>query len=182
MAVSPAEGQGPRHQLSHSPEQAYRVARPPTARDRPGPEEDSNARLAWTLDELFTVPGTRFRFGLDALIGMVPGVGDGVGFGFSAWIVFRSVLAGASPWTTARMVINIVVDFVLGSIPALGVVFDAFWKANTRNIELARRSIDDAQSVGRQSRVRVVLSLAIAFFMLGALVGLIIWGAVVLVR
>lgn len=96
-------------------------------------------RAADWLDARFRLPGTRLRFGLDGLLGLVPGVGDAAGLAASAWIVATAREAGA-PWgLVARMALNIAVDAVVGAVPLVGDLFDFGFKANRRNAALLRR-------------------------------------------
>lgn len=93
-------------------------------------------RLARLMDASFSIPGTRFRFGLDALIGLIPGVGDIAMTLFSLWIVYRGRRLGASARTTWRMLWNVALDLIGGAVPVVGDLFDAAWKANQRNVAL----------------------------------------------
>ena len=91
-------------------------------------------RLAWWLDNAITVPGTRFRIGYDALIGLVPGVGDLVGTLLSSYIIAVAASQGVPPSALARMAINVGLEAIVGVVPIVGDLFDAAWKANQRNI------------------------------------------------
>lgn len=93
-------------------------------------------RLAWLLDEAFAIPGTNQRVGFDALIGLIPGVGDTLGALLSTYIIVEAARRGASPWMVARMLGNVAVETVIGVVPLVGDLFDAVWKANTRNLQL----------------------------------------------
>jgi hypothetical protein len=92
--------------------------------------------LAWAMDSAFEVPGTRWRIGWDAIIGLAPGVGDAVTSAVSLYIVYEAARLGVPKWTLARMLANVGIDFVLGSLPLVGDVFDAAWKANQKNLRL----------------------------------------------
>ena len=100
---------------------------------------DDLARLAWLLDDLFRIPGTQRRIGLDGLLGLIPGVGDAVTTLISAVIVARAWQAGVPRRVVAKMLANIAVDGVVGSVPLVGDLFDFGWKANRKNLELLRR-------------------------------------------
>lgn len=100
------------------------------------------ARVAKLLDGQFRFPGTRWRFGLDPLIGLIPGAGDAVSAGLSLWIVLQARRLGAPTGTIVRMLGNIGIDFATGLIPVLGDLLDAGYKANTRNVELLKRKLD----------------------------------------
>ena len=95
--------------------------------------------LAWLLDNSIPIPGTGRRIGLDALIGLVPGLGDILSGGLGILIVGRGVQRGLPPIVLARMFANVALDFVVGAIPVIGDAFDFWYKANARNIRLLRR-------------------------------------------
>lgn len=95
-------------------------------------------RLARVLDSSMRVPGTRFRFGLDAVIGLIPGVGDAAGTLLSSYIVLEAARAGAPKHVLVRMATHVVVESVVGVVPILGDLFDVAWKANERNVRLLR--------------------------------------------
>jgi hypothetical protein len=114
-------------------------------------------RLAWWLDNAFQVPGTRFRIGFDALIGLVPGLGDLVGAGLSAYIVAAAAKRGMPTSVLARMVANVFVEAFVGAVPIFGDLFDAAWKANQRNVDLVRRYEAVPRRTQRQSRIVVGL-------------------------
>ena len=94
--------------------------------------------LSRYLDGLFRIPGTDWRFGLDALIGLVPNVGDTLTSVASFYILFSGVRYGVPKITLLRMALNIGVDYLVGSIPFIGDAFDFFWKSNQRNMDLIR--------------------------------------------
>ena len=94
--------------------------------------------LSRYLDGLFRIPGTDWRFGLDALIGLVPNVGDTLTSLASFYILFSGVRYGVPKITLLRMAINIGIDYLVGSIPFVGDAFDFFWKANKQNMDLIR--------------------------------------------
>jgi hypothetical protein len=93
-------------------------------------------RLARLLDSEFRVPGTGFRFGLDGLVGFVPGIGDAAGLAISSYIVVEAWRLGAPNSILLRMIANLVVDGAVGSVPIAGDLFDMAWKANKRNMNL----------------------------------------------
>ena len=100
--------------------------------------EEGLENLSHYLDGLFKVPGTGWRFGLDALIGLVPNVGDTVTSLASFYILVAGVRYGVPKITLLRMAFNIGLDYVVGAIPFLGDAFDFFWKANRQNMDLIR--------------------------------------------
>jgi len=100
-------------------------------------------RLEILLDEAFVVPGTGIRFGLDGIIGLVPGLGDVVAGLLSMVIPLAGWVRGIAWITLVRMVANIAIGVLVGSIPLLGDIFDIAWKANRRNYRLLRRSLHE---------------------------------------
>ena len=99
-------------------------------------------RLARLLDSQWRIPGTSLRFGVDALAGLVPGVGDAATGLVSAYLIYRASRFDVPRSVLAVMVGNIVLDTVVGSIPLAGSVFDVFFKANNRNIRHLRRHLE----------------------------------------
>ncbi len=93
-------------------------------------------RLARLLDSQFKLPGTSIRFGLDSILGLIPGAGDTVTALMAAYIILEGWRMGASKGTIARMLVNLVLDWAIGSIPLIGDLFDIGYKANIRNIHL----------------------------------------------
>lgn len=94
------------------------------------------------LDDAFRVPGTEMRFGLDPLVGVLPVAGDGVMALISLYVVAEAINLGVPKTAVARMLVNVGIDAVIGSIPLLGTLFDAGWKANQRNVRLVERHVD----------------------------------------
>jgi hypothetical protein len=111
-------------------------------------------KLADLMDSRFSVLGV--RFGLDSILGLIPGVGDAAALGISGYLIAEAARAGASKSTLAKMAVNSGVDAVLGSVPVIGDAFDLVFKANRRNVALVRREmlrrheerLDGAVSVG----------------------------------
>lgn len=103
---------------------------------------DDLEALANLLDTRWSIPGTSVRFGIDALAGLVPVVGDAATGLLSVYIVIRARNHGAGNGLIARMIGNIVLDTMVGSIPLLGSVFDVYFKSNKRNIRLLRRHLE----------------------------------------
>ena len=96
-------------------------------------------RLSYLLDDLFRIPGTHWRFGLDALVGLIPGVGDAATSLASFYILAAGVRYRVPKVTLLRMGINIAIDYLIGIIPVIGDMFDFAWKSNDMNIELIRK-------------------------------------------
>ena len=100
--------------------------------------EQSLDELSRYLDGLFRIPGVGWKFGLDALIGLIPNVGDTLMFVPSAYILFAGVRHGVPKITLLRMAFNIGLDYLVGLIPLAGDAFDLVWRANKKNVELIR--------------------------------------------
>lgn len=95
-------------------------------------------RLANLLDSAIVIPGTGFRIGIDPILGLFPGGGDVVGAALSGYIVYESWRLGVPAAGLLRMVANVIADTALGAVPLAGDLFDAYWKANLRNIAILR--------------------------------------------
>src|SRR6185295_1096286 len=98
--------------------------------------------LARWMDSVFRIPVLGVRFGLDAIIGLVPGIGDLLTSLASLYILSSANRYGIPRVTLARMAANIAIDYVLGSIPVVGDVFDLYWKSNLKNLALLRRHLE----------------------------------------
>ena len=147
--------------------------------DRPSsPVFAADARLRWVehvarlMDSQFRLPGTRFRFGLDPLLGLVPIVGDLSSTAVSVVLLLTMLRHGASGAVVVRMALNILIDTVVGAIPILGNVFDFTFKSNERNVALLRRHYAQGQQAG--SGKGLVLLLILGFVVV---FGLVAWGS-----
>jgi hypothetical protein len=109
--------------------------------------QDLNLIATW-LDDRFEIPGTGIRFGLDALIGWIPGIGDALAAAASLFIVIAAWKRGAARITLLRMSVNLTIENVLGAIPVVGDLAHVAWKANRRNYNLLIR---DQQSLQRHT-------------------------------
>jgi hypothetical protein len=131
--------------------------------------EDPLARaraLTRLLDSAARVPGTSFRFGLDPILGLVPGLGDVAGAALSGYVVLLASRHGAPATVIVRMLGNVVVDTVGGTVPVIGDLFDAGWKANSRNLALLERHLGRPEATKRASRA-VVWGTVAALVLLG---------------
>ncbi len=108
-------------------------------------------RLAWLLDSSIPIPGTRLSVGIDALIGLVPFLGDLVGVLLSSSILVEAARIGVSRSVLARMALNVAVEGLAGLVPLAGDVFDAAWKANQRNVRLLDQWLDQPRRAERSS-------------------------------
>lgn len=127
-------------------------------------------RLAAQLDESIRIPGIGYRIGYDALVGLIPGVGDVAGLVLGSYIVLEAARFRLPRITLLRMAANVAVEAVVGAIPIVGDVFDAVYKANLRNIRLLRRRLDERGSSTAGDRLFfAVLFLVPAGFVIGLL-------------
>lgn len=144
---------------------------------------DADERLRWVervarlMDSQFQLPGTRFRFGLDPLLGLLPVVGDLSTTFVSVALLLTMLRHGASGAVVVRMALNILLDTVLGGIPLVGNVFDFAYKSNERNVALLRRHYAEGRHPGSGKGL-------VALVLLGLLVvlGLVVWGSVALLQ
>ena len=136
-----------------------------------GADRLSGARaLAHILDDGVRIPGLGVRFGLDAVIGLVPGLGDFAGAILSGYVVLLGARLGAPKSVILRMLGNVAIDVVGGAVPVLGDLFDVGWKANLRNVALLDRWVDQPGRTQATSRRAVGLTvLALAVLAMGGL-------------
>jgi hypothetical protein len=147
--------------------------------------EHSLDQLSRWMDGLFRIPGVGWRFGLDAIVGLIPGVGDTATSLVSFYILVAAVRYRVPKITLLRMALNIGIDYVLGSVPVVGDLFDAWWKSNQMNVELIRKRATVSAEEARRGKISdwlflglIILfllallfsSLALAFFILRFLV------------
>lgn len=101
--------------------------------------DESLDHIAGVLDDMFRIPGTKIRFGLDAIVGWIPGIGDAFAGVASFIIVFAAWQRGAPGITLARMVLNVGLETMIGAVPVVGDLFHIAWKCNRRNYKLLMR-------------------------------------------
>jgi hypothetical protein len=133
--------------------------------------EKSLDTLAFYLDDLFRIPGIGWRFGLDAIIGLVPGIGDTLTSLASLYILLAGVRYGVPKITLFRMALNIGIDYLLGAIPIVGDAFDFFWKSNDMNMRLIRKRATgkNAGTAGDYVFIFVLIGILLGLFV-GSLV------------
>ncbi|MBD2102450.1 DUF4112 domain-containing protein [Leptolyngbya sp. FACHB-261] len=102
-------------------------------------------RLSRLMDTAIGIPGTRFRIGWDPIMGLIPGAGDLISTGFSAYIIFLAARFGLPRETMAKMIFNVGLEAVVGSVPLVGDLFDATYKSNIRNLALLERHLQAAE-------------------------------------
>ena len=124
--------------------------------------------LAWLLDSSIPIPGTRLTVGIDAVVGLLPVIGDLIGVLASSIILAEANRLGVSRAVLARMALNVAVEGVVGIVPLAGDLFDAAWKANVRNVRLLEAWAATPHRVERSSRAFVaLLATALAAFLAG---------------
>jgi hypothetical protein len=110
-------------------------------------------QLADWLDTRFVVPGTNIQFGLDAIIGLIPGIGDLITTALGSFILIRAHELGAPKLLLARMGLNLAIDGIIGSVPLFGDIFDIAFRSHKRNVALLLAWLDKS---GRRSPLRTV--------------------------
>jgi hypothetical protein len=131
--------------------------------------------IAALLDDMWRVPGTQIRFGLDALVGWVPGIGDAMSGIASCVIVFASWRRGAKGVTLTRMIANVLLETALGAIPVAGDVFHVFWKANRRNYRLLLREKEQPGSDTHKDWIFLIVILFTVIAAVAIPILLLIW-------
>jgi len=122
------------------------------------------SKFAYWLDAGIRIPGTNLRFGLDPLLGLIPGGGDAAGAVLAGWIVVEAIRLGASRATVLRIVGNVALDAAVGAVPVIGDIFDFAWKANLRNVALLERHLaapDRAQRADRSFTALVLCGVSV---------------------
>lgn len=134
----------------------------------------SNPELKWVdkitnlMDSKFRVPGTSFRFGIDPILGLVPGLGDATSLAISGSLIYYMAKFGASKKLIIMMIGNVILDATIGSIPILGNIFDFTYKANQRNVRMLKRYHEEGKYRG--SGKGVLMTIVAVFVGLIALV------------
>jgi hypothetical protein len=129
--------------------------------------------LSERLDDSIKIPGTNQKIGIDAIVGIIPILGDFIGIIFSTYIMYSGIKMGVSSKIVKKMATNIAIDFIIGSIPIIGDIFDALWKANKRNVELIEKATIENQENYRLNYLimasLIILILCLILVFLGSL-------------
>lgn len=139
--------------------------------DRASPDIAHIQFLARLMDTAFQVPGIRIRFGLDAILGLLPGFGDFATSFVSLYILQEAHRRGVSRLTLARMGFNILIDWLIGSVPILGDAFDLYWKSNQRNVAILLEHQQNATGHKRRTVGDWLFLALIVAVLIGTLVG-----------
>ena len=102
-------------------------------------------RIANLLDTAIGIPGTKFRFGLDPILGLIPGGGDLITAGISAYMIYLATRFGLERAEINKMIQNVAIETALGFVPVAGDIFDAYFKANIRNLEVLEKHLAKTQ-------------------------------------
>ena len=138
-------------------------------------------RFAFLMDEAFVLPGTRIRVGFDAILGLIPGIGDVIGAALSTWIIAGALRHRVPPHVIARMVFNVAVDLIFGAVPLAGDVFDFLYEENMMNMRLLEKHRDRRRPPRSPSQIAFVLGAIVAFLVLLAVgvvvsvIALVLW-------
>ena len=114
-------------------------------------------KIAKLLDTAIGIPGTKFRFGLDPILGLIPGGGDLISAGISAYMIYLATRFGLERAEISKMIKNVAVETAVGFVPLAGDIFDAYFKANMRNLEILEKHIEKNEA-GDQVQVTQDLS------------------------
>ena len=98
-------------------------------------------KIAKLLDSAIGIPGTKFRIGLDPILGLIPGGGDLITAGISAYMIYLATRFGLKKEEIGQMIANVALETVLGTVPLAGDIFDAYFKANIRNLEILEKHL-----------------------------------------
>jgi hypothetical protein len=135
-------------------------------------------RVGYLMDESIRLPGG-FRIGWDPIIGLIPGFGDLVGITVSSYVALSAARAGASIAVLGRMLVNLALEIVVGSIPLVGDLFDGVFKANVRNLRLMDAHLASPQTAKRRSVVwlttLLVLIIVVAVVLMIAVIAVLVW-------
>ncbi|HEY0431269.1 MAG TPA: DUF4112 domain-containing protein [Pyrinomonadaceae bacterium] len=141
----------------------------PELESRPVKIDESLRRLSWLMDDLIRIPGLGWSFGLDALVGLIPAFGDTASSLASFYILASAVRYGVPKVTILRMALNIAIDYLAGSIPLVGDLFDAWWKSNQMNVELLSKRATVSASEGRKGKLSDWLFVGLIILLLAGL-------------
>jgi hypothetical protein len=138
--------------------------------------DESLGRLGWLMDDLIRIPGLNWRVGLDALVGLIPGFGDTATSLVSFYILAAAVRYGVPKVTLLRMGMNLGIDYLVGSLPFVGDLFDAWWKSNQRNVELLNKRATVSAEEAREGKISDYLFVGLIIVLL---IGIVLGAAAV---
>lgn len=136
---------------------------------QPAKIEEGLDRLSWLMDDLIRVPGLGWRFGLDAIVGLIPGFGDAATSLVSFYVLASAVRYRVPKVTLLRMGLNIAIDYLVGSLPFVGDIFDAWWKSNQMNVALLSKRATVSASEARSGKLSDWLFVGLIILVLAGL-------------
>ncbi|MEJ7713244.1 MAG: DUF4112 domain-containing protein [Pyrinomonadaceae bacterium] len=144
------------------------VVAAPAAKGRRSPVEVERSleQISYWMDGVFRIPGTGWRIGLDALVGLIPGIGDTAGSLVSVYVLAAGVRYRVPKVTLLRMGLNLGIDYVVGAIPIVGDLFDVWWKSNQKNVELLRQRATVSAAEAHRGRISDWLFLGVIVLIL----------------
>jgi hypothetical protein len=131
--------------------------------------------LSYWLDNAIAVPGTGFRFGLDPIIGLLPGGGDTLTGLLSAYVLWEAAMMGLPRSTMLRMAGNVLLEVIVGTVPVIGDLFDFGWKANARNVRLLEKRLANPRTGRRRDRGFAIFLILVILAVIVAMIGVSIW-------
>ena len=132
-------------------------------------------RLAWLLDNYFKFPGTNWRFGLDALVGLIPGAGDLGSGAIGFLLLFRAFQFRLPKVVIMRMIFNSLIDITVGAIPLIGDAFDFLWKSNSMNMKLFHEYAGEPEKSTRRHWIFILILFGSFFAVFGLILAGIIY-------
>lgn len=142
-------------------------------------------KLTHILDEAIAIPGSKYRVGLDPILGLFPGFGDVLGLLLSSYLVVEAVRWKVPASTLGRMVFNIALEWLVGNVPVLGDIFDVAWKANVKNLALLESHAEQpsgAQAADQRFVFLIFMVLGLLVALAGTVAGTVFWLTVQVVR
>jgi hypothetical protein len=143
-----------------------------------GPDEHRRLerlrRIATLLDNAVPIPGTKYRVGLDPILGLIPGIGDAIGAAMAGYILVEAVRFGVPRSVLVRMLLNVGLDTAVGAVPGLGDLFDFVWKADAKNLALLHEHLGRPVAARRASRRVVALVVAAVALLAAGAVALVV--------
>lgn len=138
-------------------------------------------RFAFYMDEAFSIPGTPFKVGIDALLGLIPGIGDIIGGLLSTWIVIGALRHRVPGRVIMRMLLNIGIDLLIGAVPVAGDAFDFMYEENVKNMRLLEKHRDrrrpprSTAAIAFVAILIVLLVLTVAIGLVAAVIAVVFW-------
>ncbi|MEL6911433.1 MAG: DUF4112 domain-containing protein [Cyanobacteria bacterium J06648_1] len=117
-------------------------------------------QLAHLLDTAIAIPGTKIRFGLDPILGLIPGGGDLIAAAISAYMIYLAARSGLERSEIIKMVKNVAIETAVGSVPIAGDIFDIYFKANMRNLEILENHLAQDEVEAEESSTKTLSAIA----------------------